>query len=41
MKTSSVPQTSTGFGFDEIMRKPDYTRFPNWYALNNRTKKAA
>jgi hypothetical protein len=24
--------TSTGFGFEEIMRDPDYTRFETWYA---------
>jgi hypothetical protein len=26
---------STGFGFDEIMRSPDYTRFPTWYARSS------
>jgi len=25
-------KTSTGFGFTEIMRKADRTRFPDWYA---------
>jgi hypothetical protein len=25
----------TGFGFEEIMRDPDYTRFMNWYARSS------
>ena len=27
-----APATKTGFGFEEIMRNPDYSRFMNWYA---------
>ena len=34
MKTNT-PRTSTGFGFDKIMRTADHTRFPNWYARKN------
>jgi hypothetical protein len=26
------PTTKTGFGFEEIMRNPDYSRFTDWYA---------
>ena len=29
---ASAPVSKTGFGFDEIMRNPDYTRFMSWYA---------
>ena len=28
----AAPATKTGFGFEEIMRNPDYSRFMNWYA---------
>ena len=30
--TPLAPATKTGFGFEEIMRNPDYSRFMNWYA---------
>ena len=29
---ASAPVSKTGFGFDEIMRNPDYTHFMSWYA---------
>ena len=29
---ASAPVSKTGFGFDEIMRNPDYTHFMRWYA---------
>jgi hypothetical protein len=32
MKTS---QTPTGYGFDQIMRSADHTRFPDWYARSS------
>jgi hypothetical protein len=32
----TVPVSKTGFGFDQIMRKPDYSRFPAWYATFSR-----
>jgi hypothetical protein len=25
-----------GFGFNEMMRKPDYSKFPNWYQVTSR-----
>ena len=37
MKDTSAAQISaTGFGFDEIIRNADHTRFPRWYAQFNR-----
>ena len=27
-----APVSDNSFGFEEIMRNPDYTRFMNWYA---------
>jgi hypothetical protein len=32
MKTPDL----TAFGFEHVMRKPDYSRFPAWYAGTNR-----
>jgi hypothetical protein len=31
-----APASKTGFGFDEIMRRPDHGRFPAWYARASR-----
>jgi hypothetical protein len=25
-----------GFGFAEMMRKPDYSKFPSWYEVTSR-----
>lgn len=33
--TRLVPSSTTGFGFEEIMRNPDYSRFTNWYARSS------
>jgi hypothetical protein len=27
-----APGTRAGFGFEEIMRRPDHSRFIDWYA---------
>jgi hypothetical protein len=34
-------RSKTGFGFDTIMSRPDFTRFPEWYARTNRYGPAA
>ena len=31
-----APVSKNRFGFDEIMRHPDHTRFPTWYARFSR-----
>lgn len=36
MKTTTTPRTPTGFGFDEIMRTAERSRFPEWYARTSR-----
>jgi hypothetical protein len=30
-----APVSGSGFGFDAIMRSPDYTRFAAWYARSS------
>jgi hypothetical protein len=31
-RQTTTSEGKSGFGFDEIMRDPDYTRFMTWYA---------
>jgi hypothetical protein len=36
MRHHPVRPTAFDFGFDLIMRTPNYRRFPDWYAATNR-----
>jgi hypothetical protein len=36
MTRHRAPDRQTGFGFAEIMRRADHTRFPDWYARTSR-----